>query len=832
MTLSSRNNKNITEYIRKTLNVYRFGEPFETLLVETFVRMQYVLELSPNELREDINNFANSVYQFRFDTMDPNTLGYNSPSRREIVFNYDYWQDKMNRYSEEEYTIMFFETFAHEVIHGMQNVPDKDGVLYNRAGGFNTKTNNRSHAIYEICTQATAAKIARNRNLQQYDQGQILAGDGYSDEIFAVPLIASSFGVSEQEVLKYGLRERSKLVKALDKHIGNEQYTKSILKQIEDELELIHSITYPDDSQTKYKNMPEIEKSKLKTQSILKLTNLCQSVFAKRIASVPLDIDKKTITALKSDQKKMLDTLRNEFTYYGYGLDGDYNRMFFMTTDFSMEARYIKKALNVLSDIGKDKDGRFSTNRLYIVDCVKRGDFDALERYGIENEREATMYLVSHDVGLNEKKIHKDYNSLIDWNNKDIRDVIYGRILDTDKIPVVMNLKNWDERRLESFEGVRKLKVLQNAATQTAKKHDGKDIRYLLFKIIESDPEEIASYYSGITRDGNARDEFTKEFSTLEDKEYLLKLMAKKYLERIFDFNSRVPKTIRNETEAEKQIRESLLPTLQKYGKEHTMWAITKTVLEGNYDSISNDGRGIRENLQLVSPKTFLDTISKPFMDELMQKREVPENIKNAVEYSILRTEGKYPGSIGNRIARFVDGFNNTGRFDYNHFTTDGRNGMTNNITNREDLEMMIGYICDNFTTIALEEQNVRNGNNSANRYYRDLAVQLGPDSFREAMIRAIMDRDYSGFSPADANYFSTINNSTLLGNIMGPTVEKVFQKQRIYDSRMPRYNAPVTVTDLRQNARKQKLSIIDKFLIKLKGIFNRNKQNNNEYER
>ena len=206
------------------------------------------------------------------------------------------------------------------------------------------------------------------------------------------------------------------------------------------------------------------------------------------------------------------------------------------------------------------------------------------------------------------------------------------------------------------------------------------------------------------------------------------------------NFETGIPKGVRNETEFEAQIRECLLPTIQKYGKEHTMWAITKTVLEGNYDSISNDGRGIREKLQLISPNTFLDVISKPLMDELMQKRAIPNELKNALDYSILRTEAKYPGTTGLRIARLIDGFNDTGDFNYNHFTSDGRMGVMRNITNKEDVEIMIGYICNNFSEVAIAEQNLRNGNNSANRYFRDLAVQMGADSFREAMIKAIMD--------------------------------------------------------------------------------------------
>lgn len=87
----------------------------------------------------------------------------------------------------------------------------------NRAEGYNRNIQNRSHAIYEICTQGIAAKMTHNRHRAELQHNLILSGDGYSDEIFAVPLIAATFGISERDVLKYGVRSREELINALDK---------------------------------------------------------------------------------------------------------------------------------------------------------------------------------------------------------------------------------------------------------------------------------------------------------------------------------------------------------------------------------------------------------------------------------------------------------------------------------------------------------------------------------------------------------------------------------------------------------------------------------------
>ena len=823
MKRSARDNKNLSEYVRNSIQVERFGQPFATLLVEAFVRMQYVLDLSPEEIKEDMLNFANTIWQFRYDNLPGNTMGWSDPSNHEIVFDVNYWQKQINTFPEHIYSIKFFETFCHECLHGMQNVVTSSGQMYNRAGGYNQKTNNRAHAIYEICTQATAAKMSRNRSSIDFKQGDILAGDGYSDEIFAVPLIASTFGISEQEVLKYGMRERYKLVEVLNKQIGNRAYTEEMLKQIEDELEMIHSIGYPDNNQKKFKNMPEERKKQLKTDSILKLVDLCQNVFANRIANISLDIDNKTITSYKFDQKKMLDTLRNEFLYYESGLNKDYNRMYYMATEYSKNASYIKRSLNVLSDVAKDKDGRFSNYRTNIIDCIKRNDFDSLQRFGIDGERSVTVFLASNDFEMQDQKIHRDYNSLIDWDNSDIQDILYNRSLRVEQNKEKLDLHNWNENKITSYLGVQKFKALEKAARATAKKHNGKDIRYLLFKFLKAEPYEMNNLYNGITRDNGAREDFKREFNSNSDKEYLVRVMAQKYLDKIYDFDRNCSKNINSENVIEIEIMKNLLPTIQKYGREHTVWAISKSILKGNYQSISNGEISARKNLELVSPESFLDVVSSPLMDELMQKRENSEELKKSITYSLYRTEEKYPGSIGKRITAFINAYKETGKFNYNQFTSDGRTGLIQNITCKEDIEGMLSVICNNFGNRADSEQFAGFQTNTYYGYFQALAVQMGTDGFREAMINSIMNGDYSLFPQEYAGYLTTFDTSAILESIAFPTIDEANKIENIMKNNGQDYVPPVSIKDLKENAKKQKLSMIDKLLSGLKNVFGKN---------
>lgn len=87
------NNNKLREYIRDFLSENNYQEPFSTLLEEVFLREQYVLDLSPQELYEDLVNFKNSVKSISFGQLENhNWMGVAEPDKKSITFNYDYWQ--------------------------------------------------------------------------------------------------------------------------------------------------------------------------------------------------------------------------------------------------------------------------------------------------------------------------------------------------------------------------------------------------------------------------------------------------------------------------------------------------------------------------------------------------------------------------------------------------------------------------------------------------------------------------------------------------------------------------------------------------------------------
>jgi len=69
MSVISDNNTRLRRYIKNMIQAERFCEPYATLIIEVFVREQHILELTPEEFVEDLMNFKNTTYRFRYDKM-------------------------------------------------------------------------------------------------------------------------------------------------------------------------------------------------------------------------------------------------------------------------------------------------------------------------------------------------------------------------------------------------------------------------------------------------------------------------------------------------------------------------------------------------------------------------------------------------------------------------------------------------------------------------------------------------------------------------------------------------------------------------------------------
>lgn len=726
-------NPNLRKIIREHLNLKQFDEPFQTLIEEAFLRENYVLDLTPEELLEDMNNFKNSVYQISWGNCggSKNTMGCMYPSQHKIEFNFEFWNNIRNMYSPNIYCLKFFETFSHEFLHGTQMIFDDKGKIKNRAGGWNTQLKSRSHALYEICTQGTAAKMANDRFSYQYNTNEILSGDGYSDEIFAVPLIASTFGVSEQEVLKYGMREREKLIQVLNKNIGNIEKTTELLSKIENQLEYLHSIHYPDDNQEKFINMSEDEKKKKSTQIIIKLVDICQEALAYRILNTPLDFNENIAINYKYDQRKIEDTLREEIELYCYNFNKDYIS-FYESFNFTPNARYIKNAIEVFNQIGKDKTGRFLKIAPELIDAVKRNDFEFCFRAGIIKRDDVTFGLVEGAYDFNLKRVHEDYNDFKKWDNKAIFDAIYPGL----NIPFVnfetSNFKSWNS--LYTNQGLQKIQDLRCALIAQKGKYGIESKEYLL-TFFETQSDQMEQFYSKFTRKDEARTFFKRSFRTIDDKEFLARFIAEMYINKNFEENGALKQV---STDEERQMQELFQPTLLKYGRSQLIFALGKIIVNDEVNGISSSNS--RYQLAMIGRKRIFDVVSQPMIDGLLNQRKIIPKKQTALRRAVYQTNKKYPNSIPARIVRLIDEYKLTGNIQSKLFTSLGREEFIKNFTgnSKRDMEDLLGILLNTYADFS---------NMIPQNDLTDIINKNGKDYFRENLIKCILYNDFSGFT-------------------------------------------------------------------------------------
>lgn len=790
-------NPKLRKFIRGALNIEKFGEPFATLLEEVFVRESYVLDLTPEELLEDINNFKNSIYYISWGDCKgmQNVMGVTYSVEHRIEFKTSYWQWIMDTYSPNMYCTKFFETYAHETLHGMQNVTDERGRIYNRAEGWSSQLNNRKHAIYEICTQGTAAKMANDRFFYQFNTNEILTGDGYSDEIFAIPLIASTFGVTEQEVLKYGMREREKLVQVLNKNIGNLDKTRELIDKIESQLEYLHSMHYPDSNQKEFQNMSDEEKKKRGSKVIINLVDICQEALANRIINTSLDFDRNVAIKYKYDQKKIEDTLRHEIEIFGYNFKDDYialRRRF----DFSANAVYIKRAIEVFNEIGKDKTGRYTRMAPDLIAAVKRNDFEYCMRAGIIQDDSLTYSLVDNAHEFKQKVIHEDYNGLRRWDNRVIFNAIYPGL----NIPFVeskkSNLNNW--KSLYTPQGMLKMQDLAFTLSNNKDKY-GIDSKECLLSFIDTNESEMESFYNKFTRQNGARDVFKRSFRTLEDKEFLARLIAENYIDRSFGLNGAYKQVT---TDEEWQLQNLFQPTILKYGREQLVYAIEKIIINDEYDGVSSEQS--RLNLCMLGRKRIFDTISQPMLDKLLNQRKIIPEKNRALRNSIYQTNKKYPNSIQERLIRLVSEYKTTGKINANLFTGNGRAEFKRYFSGDSDRDMedLLGLFLDSYADLSYA--NFPNA-------LTEIIKQKGKDYFRENMIRSILHDDYSGFTSENEIY--AIRNMTpdnILYTISGEYIEKSLRIGWVEESQA-NYQYSIQPAEIKTIAEKRRFGIFSK---------------------
>ena len=574
-------NLHLRYYIRKYLGLNnvspRYGYMFDDVVEEAFVRMQYVLDLSPEEFLEDLENLDASLDKIKFEYTSK--LGLFWPSKKSILLNNNHFYNLYTQPSKENYCQLLLEVLIHELLHAMQL--DKD-TKCNRAEAFNKKINDRTHAIFEICTQAITSKCVFNRDFYDMTQDSIITSDGYSQEIFAVPLLAATFGVPEKTIMKYGVRQRSKLLKACDKNIRDTNKTADLLQRIEDELATIHSIYYPNSNQKEFKNLNDKEKVRKAKIAYTNLIRICNEALAERIVHLPNYYDKSAVIQLKFDLKKILGTAKDvaKKHYQFFNIDGsEMEEIFYSDPNFA----YFKKSTELLKELGKPKNKEQMPNAPKIIASIKDGTFSACDEL-LEPES-ITMSIVYKSPSFVEKVGHEDYNDYLKWDNSEIFNIILGMGSDS-KLLMHIN-PNLVPNSLFNNDYYKKMKDLRYSLLSMKEKNRSK-YAFKLSQILSSSVLFDKYFYRDFSitipnfdRTGENISPYyrmQRSFNSNEDKVFLANAVARRFVDTVFTFDDKLV----DQNDKSISLLQSLLHnTILAYGHEHVV-NILKDILLNN----------------------------------------------------------------------------------------------------------------------------------------------------------------------------------------------------------------------------------------------------------
>ena len=748
------NNPRMRNFIRDKLGLPKYGNGFDKVIEELFIREIYVLNLRPEEILEDIENFKNSVNEIVVENFDDDFLGEYVPLEKKIKINSACYQKIFESKLPEEAYTMYFETIIHECLHGTQT--RKNGM--NRAEGYNEKLQNRTHALYEIATQATAIRITRSKKID--DTSKFLNDGGYGDEIFAIPLISATFGVSEQDVIKYCMRDREKLIDVLDENINNRELTYDLLNRIEEQLEYIHSANYPDPNQINFKNMSKKGKLNITSSAINNLVSICEEVMADRIKKVPVNCDKDLVDNLIYDYKKIKDTLEYQGNKYGYRFFNENYNEFLYNMHNGQYSGYVKKSLGILASIFNEKNPNMVVNVTEAVMAIKTENYNYLNMIGGENYLD---YNVSGRVV--EKHIHDEYDDYKIWDNSSVFEALQNGTFSNSKFNGKrLDVGVWED--INSLSGLEKLSALKYVFLAN-KRRCSVNTKQVLMNILDQqddyfgDNDRIYSKITGSNMDVSPdlynfelspKETMIKYFNSSNDKIYIAALIADRFIKKAFDNNGNPKKMV---SEAEGRMQCLLYHAIEdgldngENGIAKAKKALTEILVNENYECIS-DLRS-QEKLFLYGKSYIFDIVSQPLVDELLNERRIEPKKKDVLNYVSVETNEKFPGQSSARLVmllkKFKEGENSLNISRY--LPENIRYEFNSSFKNQRDYEDLLGIICDEYSKH--NYKNFSSEDSKANTDIQYILNGLGPDEFREAMIDAFFRNDYSRIANKDA---------------------------------------------------------------------------------
>ena len=406
--------------INKTVKKLPIDENFKPIIADIVLRRAAQFGRSYSELKTDLDALVNNLERIRIVDREKMAI-YNYAlavycgADKEIQISSDTLKESPER---------IYQIIAHELFHVM--LKDNRGV--DRFDKFNYILETRSNLFQELIAEKCSYRLTYPVNIDY--RGFNSNVFGYEDISFVLDFIESTYGVNEQDVLKYALNGRHELAKFLSKSAGEEIYeAEEFLDEIEVGGTLLLSTLYEDgDAKTKRKKgKEEIEGNII--SGVEALFTVCQNKIEERLRYADVySIDE--IKSIKEEiaysEYRLITILKNRLIYFRKELNIDVDALWekcignyaddvicrLSDMEQLLSASGVGKSFVMIDGINSIREYTYDDDEFYkkfLVSRAKKRSFK-VSRELMDKKKEFEMYT----EGWKNKSIVKQINIIIE----------------------------------------------------------------------------------------------------------------------------------------------------------------------------------------------------------------------------------------------------------------------------------------------------------------------------------------------------------------------------------------------------------------------------------
>ncbi len=273
-------NAEYEKMIKKVLKKKRGIDPFfKSILPEIFLRRAYELELSKEELKEDLKNFDRNVNSIDYVKEDISWIGLYTAEYKKIQLKRDYFVNLMHQKEENWQKVCerIFEVLSHEVYHAIEDRENNFGLWYT-----NQCNEIVGNALTEICVEKTACICSLAQEDPEQQKNTTLETVGYSTIIFIVDILAAMYRKPERRFLKSASRSRIDLLTYITSNVPNIYKSLDSFEALETNLDILYNLDYHND-----KNINLVDAKNLRRDTVKQIYQIAIDELKQQLEEMP-----------------------------------------------------------------------------------------------------------------------------------------------------------------------------------------------------------------------------------------------------------------------------------------------------------------------------------------------------------------------------------------------------------------------------------------------------------------------------------------------------------------------------------------------------------------